>query len=645
MQLVLRHVLAILLLPVLSQALSLGQSSNALSHSAPVVQSPLSQNPLWIDLSGPWQITFEDRPEFTQPAYDDHAWQSFTLPGRLKAIRSSVRVVGWLRRHVELAPGTDCTHLALTLGVLTQSRYEVWFNGQRLPSSESLDPGAARIPRPITHLIPPCTTPYPRFLVIAIHFGSMDMNPDWRLPDQGPYLLTDRVNAPVDVGARALAAQRDRLAPTQIFAIAIFLMLAALCMVAWSTDRARTELFWFALVAAARITYSAFDLAGLYPSASALPARVQFIGEFIVLPIFGEVAFSALGIRHTRWLRVANWLVVLPMVTSTLGWPSFKSAVVSCTLSGIFVSGVIVFNWWQQRRSRLSIEDHLLRFILLLPGLQIAIYWIAYMNGIVLYTFGDIGWISLPIFRFDASWFVVALAIFVILMRRTLADRRTQQRMAQELEAARQVQNLLVSGGQTAAENLEISTAYLPAEEVGGDFYYVLDGHVVVLGDVSGKGLKAAMLVSLLIGVLRDTTQRRPAAVLDALNRAIAGQVDGGFVTCVCVRFETNGTVTFANAGHLPPYLDGTEINLDANFPLGVTREVQYGETSVSASAQSLVTLVSDGVIEAMNARRELFGFDRTREISKNSAGEIVEAARAWGQSDDITVVTVRRKY
>ena len=125
MQFVLRHVLAILLLPVLSQALSLGQSSHPLPHSAPVVQSSLSQNPLWIDLSGPWQIIFEDRSEFAQPAYDDSTWQSITLPGRLHTIRSSVRVRGWMRRHVELEPGTDCTQLALTLGVLTQSRYEV----------------------------------------------------------------------------------------------------------------------------------------------------------------------------------------------------------------------------------------------------------------------------------------------------------------------------------------------------------------------------------------------------------------------------------------------------------------------------------------------------------------------------------------
>jgi Serine phosphatase RsbU, regulator of sigma subunit len=99
------------------------------------------------------------------------------------------------------------------------------------------------------------------------------------------------------------------------------------------------------------------------------------------------------------------------------------------------------------------------------------------------------------------------------------------------------------------------------------------------------------MLVSLLIGVLRDTTQRRPAAVLDALNRAIAGQVDGGFVTCVCARFESDGNATFANAGHLPPYLDGIEINLDANFPLGVTREVEYGEKVLVSHLNPLLLL------------------------------------------------------
>jgi len=79
---------ALLLLMVLTAVHALAE--------VPKVVAP-RQNPLWVDLSGPWQIIFEDRPEFAQPAYDDHACQSITLPGRLHAIRSSVRVLGWMR--------------------------------------------------------------------------------------------------------------------------------------------------------------------------------------------------------------------------------------------------------------------------------------------------------------------------------------------------------------------------------------------------------------------------------------------------------------------------------------------------------------------------------------------------------------------
>jgi hypothetical protein len=142
MQLIMRHVLAILLLQVLLPILSHGQSSNTFSSIASDVR-----NPLWIDLSGSWQMTFQDRPVFAEPGYDDHTWQSITLPGELP-VRSGVHLRGWMRRRVELPPGTDCTHLALTLGVITQSRYEVWLNGHRLPSSESLDLEERRRPLP-----------------------------------------------------------------------------------------------------------------------------------------------------------------------------------------------------------------------------------------------------------------------------------------------------------------------------------------------------------------------------------------------------------------------------------------------------------------------------------------------------------------
>ncbi len=118
------------------------------------------------------------------------------------------------------------------------------------------------------------------------------------------------------------------------------------------------------------------------------------------------------------------------------------------------------------------------------------------------------------------------------------------------------------------------------------------------------------------------------------------GYTGGGFVTCCCARFDASGTVTIANAGHPSPYCDGREVAVEAGLPLGVIAAVTYEESVVRGER---FTFVSDGVVEAENARRELFGFDRTREISTKSAHEIAEAAKAWGQTDDITVVTVRR--
>ena len=99
-----------------------------------------------------------------------------------------------------------------------------------------------------------------------------------------------------------------------------------------------------------------------------------------------------------------------------------------------------------------------------------------------------------------------------------------------------------------------------------------------------------------------------------------------------------------ASAGHPAPWLDGREVALTAGLPLGIVAHAEFDESSVPLTHGQQLTLVSDGVVEAENAQRELFGFDRTREISTKSVQEIAEAAKAWGQNDDITVVTVRRR-
>jgi serine phosphatase RsbU (regulator of sigma subunit) len=128
--------------------------------------------------------------------------------------------------------------------------------------------------------------------------------------------------------------------------------------------------------------------------------------------------------------------------------------------------------------------------------------------------------------------------------------------------------------------------------------------------------------------------------LLHNLNAALYGQTGGGFVTCCAALLGHDGQLTVANAGHPSPYVDGREAVVDAGLPLGIVADATY-EEAVSRGVS--VTLVSDGVVEAENAQREVFGFEGTLAISKRSAQEIAEAAKAWGQTDDITAVTVRK--
>jgi serine phosphatase RsbU (regulator of sigma subunit) len=193
----------------------------------------------------------------------------------------------------------------------------------------------------------------------------------------------------------------------------------------------------------------------------------------------------------------------------------------------------------------------------------------------------------------------------------------------------------------------QIQSAYLPAKQVGGDFFRVLpeaDGGVlVVVGDVSGKGLKAAMTVSAIMGALRGCDTRGPGRVLEYLNRVLYGQVSG-FVTCCVAHITSEGTMTIANAGNPAPYRNGEEMAVEPGLPLGLAAESTYGETQFQIAPGDQLTFVSDGVVEATNPQGELYGFERTQAISNQPANTIAEAAARFGQEDDITVLSVTRE-
>jgi serine phosphatase RsbU (regulator of sigma subunit) len=223
------------------------------------------------------------------------------------------------------------------------------------------------------------------------------------------------------------------------------------------------------------------------------------------------------------------------------------------------------------------------------------------------------------------------------------------ERMAAELEAARTAQRVLVPEQLTPIEGYRIESAYEPAQELSGDFYQVLPAGggatLLALGDVSGKGLTAAMTGTLAIGVMRQLAVEglRPAELLAALNNRLVAAGPGGFITLVCVLVGAKGEATLAKAGHLNPYLDGDEFDLGASLPLGLAAGVDYTELRLTLQLGSKLTLLSDGVVEARSPSGELLGFDRTRGLSARPAKEIAAAARDFGQDDDITVLTIER--
>ena len=163
------------------------------------------------------------------------------------------------------------------------------------------------------------------------------------------------------------------------------------------------------------------------------------------------------------------------------------------------------------------------------------------------------------------------------------------------------------------------------------------------MGDVSGKGLSAAMIGMVMVGAVRTIAAQKlsPAASLTLLNRQLLGQTEGGFVTCLCARLSPEGTMVIANAGHLAPYLNGVEVNLANGFPLGIVEDAAYDETTLKLPNPARLTFISDGIVEAKNGENELLGFARTQELSTLPATAIAEAAQKHGQADDITVVTI----
>ena len=166
--------------------------------------------------------------------------------------------------------------------------------------------------------------------------------------------------------------------------------------------------------------------------------------------------------------------------------------------------------------------------------------------------------------------------LLLIFLERFINQQRETARLVDDMKQAQEVQQVLIPEKLAQVPGLTIESEYRPAREVGGDFFQTIphptDGSVlIVVGDVTGKGLQAGMLVALIVGVIRTTVETTfdPLEVMQSLNRRLCGR-GHAHATCLALRIGADGSATLANAGHLPPYLNGKELPMEGALPLGM---------------------------------------------------------------------------
>ena len=373
----------------------------------------------------------------------------------------------------------------------------------------------------------------------------------------------------------------------------------------------------------------------------------------ICLPTF-LVALLREPKRWLYWIAIASNLIAgLSTILGTFSGISIPVWAASATFAGMpFWVCVPLLLYFPARQGNLDAR------LLLVPvslsfGARIAgnvlvvLFSTGHLSGAALDRYQHLFTWPFPFSVQDIADFLMQISILAILVLRFARTRRDEERHSSELEAARVVQQVLIPEKIPAIPGFAIASVYKPASQVGGDFFQIIalkdGGLLAAIGDVSGKGVPAAMTVSLLVGTLRTLAHytQSPGEILAAMNQRMLARSNGGFTTCLVLRVDPEGTVTAANAGHPAPYCDGAEKEIESGLPLGLSAQSNYPERTFTLSAGTQLTLVTDGVVEARGKGGELFGFARTEAISRENAEHIAQTAQEFGQDDDITVLTL----
>jgi HAMP domain-containing protein len=643
-----------------------------------------------VALDHGWRVGITANPEASSPDFDDTKWAVRDAkdwiadvpdedrpqrtagagpPGEATPdiLRDHHRPSAWFRIHLKLAPGHGPIELlaempvsrntSVTLGNGPGEDMDLYANGQLIkPEGPHGDDASHYLPisRVYNLEVPPAETSLViamRTMMIPTGFGAYTHFFATR---------TFRLGYPEDLKPLlelwSIHNLFERL-PRLITAI-LLVFLSIFLFALYFTQKGHVEYLWLAFYELVQAPIAFLDLGGstAYIDQLTFLAFIfqlvltsaylyfEFLISFLSLrrrwyitllrysaPVMAGVAPSFLAIGHGDFVGVLVVVFSLGSMLWLCGWFLFcLITLIAATIRRNFEAGLLLF---PLLLSIVGIAEPILT--------QNMMGWSGrpYRSPLTLQA-GPI-----PIHFANIADFTGMLVIVTIIFSRFLRIQRDRERASSELAAARSVQELMIPHEKLSTPGFEVDSVYNPANEVGGDFYH-LDvtpdgGLLVVIGDVAGKGLKAAMNVSMVMGALRRATERSPARILEALNRVLLGSES--FTTCQAAWFGSNGELVIANAGHLPPYLNSQEVALPGGLPLGVLEENSYEEVRLYLHPGDRILLMSDGVVEARQGSGELFGFDRVHNLSNQSAFYIADAAKEFGQEDDITVLTVRR--
>lgn len=613
-----------------------------------------------VSLDGAWRFHPGDDPRWSDPTLDDSSWQAVTLGQPLTDQGfDTYSGFAWYRIRLQPAlisqfggPQGNAQPVLLVTGT-SVGQIAVYVNGQEAGHTRGMTDTLAEY-----QSLP--------FVVPLSESGPIEIAiRTWAGPTVqiGRGLLTK-----VELGPREDMAERLSLAVgrqwnehviSAMVVAFLFLSVAVLGAALYLAQRNHSEYMWLALlclsVAAGGAADAAYGLAivplSIYRVFTLFTGRI-----FMAVTLEFVLHFTASKSRRLiRGVQIA--VLLLPFIYYVHLIEIYSVLAVAAEVVFCLLICALLFDAWRRGKGEAG--------VMLLPFFLAAT---ADSADTVLDFFASKHWLPdqfashrfyLGPIEFGTS--TVAYTVFLgsliaVILYRFVRISAEEQRSAAEISAARSVQALLIPTHLPSNKNFVLESAYLPINGVGGDFFQVLplkdDSLLLVVGDVSGKGLQAAMNSSTLVGALRNELSHDPVTVLEHLNHVLIGAVPvtGAvpdldcapcYATCLCARIYPDGTATIANAGHLGPYRDGREVTLTPSLPLGVIADAQFEQITFQLDRGDRLVFISDGVVEATSTHGELFGFERTQQVSNESARYIAQTAQRFGQNDDITVVSL----